>query len=67
MNQVIYHAERIGAAYRGEVLDGTTYATLIRTSSTYTTEANARMAARTLWSERQVRLARATGLLCEVA
>lgn len=64
---VIFLAERAGSAFRGEVVDGLSFETIIRTSTTYTTEANARMAARTLWSERQVRLARASGMLCEVA
>jgi hypothetical protein len=67
MHPVIYHAERIGNAFRGEVLDGETFDTLIRTSKTYPNEVAAKQAAKRLWAERQVRLARATGLIGEVA
>ncbi len=50
---VLYIAQRIGSAYRGEVLDAKTYSTLLKTAHTYPTEAVAKVAARRTWEDAQ--------------
>ncbi len=47
--QVMYTAERIGWAYRGEVVDATTYRTLFRTPLEYMEPISAKDAAKRMW------------------
>lgn len=51
--QPIFVAERVGNAYRGEVLDGSTYRTILITAHTYANETIAKVAAKRIWAERQ--------------
>lgn len=50
---VIYTTTRVGNAYRGEVLDGKTYRTLLVTAHTYPNETIAKVAAQRMWVESQ--------------
>lgn len=52
--QPIFIAERFGNAFRGEVLDGSTYLTILITAHTYANETIARIAATRTWAEREL-------------
>jgi len=50
---VIYIAQQVGNAYRGEVLDAKTYSCLLKTAHTYPNETIAKIAARRTWLDQQ--------------
>ncbi|MGA0588895.1 hypothetical protein ACO2Q2_17500 [Dyella sp. KRB-257] len=52
--QPIFIAERFGNAFRGEVLDGRDYRTILVTAHTYPNETIARIAATRTWAEREL-------------
>lgn len=56
---VEFHAERAGSAFRGEVVDASTFATIAKTHLTYPNESTAALAARRMWEARAQRIARA--------
>lgn len=49
---IIFYAEQIGTAYRGEAVDTTTYETVFRTPSTYPDPQIAQMAAQRMYVDR---------------
>ncbi len=56
---VRFLATRDGRDYRGEVVDGRSYATLAKTHLTYSNEQIALIAARRMWEGRAHRIAKA--------
>lgn len=56
---VEFHAERAGSAFRGEVVDTSTFATIAKTHLTYSDAAVAKIAARRMWEARAARIANA--------
>lgn len=53
----LFVAQQHGNAYRGEVLDGTTYRILLVTAHLYANETIAKVAARRTWEAQQVEVA----------
>lgn len=51
--QPLFVATRHGDRYRGEILDGRTYRTIVVTAHLYPNETIAKVAAKRLWLERQ--------------